>query len=65
MRDYLHSHSVEFDERNIRQSDEAKQELLARTGSLIVPTLTDGDTSIVGFDPDALATFVAQHGSPR
>jgi glutaredoxin len=60
VRDYLHSHSVEFDERNIRQSDKARDELRALTGSLVVPTLVAGDQRIVGFDPDALATFVTE-----
>lgn len=62
MRAYLHSHSVEFDERNIRQSDQARDELHALTGALVVPTLVAGDNRIVGFDPDALAAFVAEHG---
>ena len=55
MRDYLHEHSVEFDDRNIRQSEEARDELLALTGDLIVPSVVFGDRHVVGFDPDGLS----------
>lgn len=61
MRDYLRANSVEFDERNIRQSEEARAELEAVAGDLVVPLLVAGDTRIVGYDPDALAEFVAAH----
>ena len=54
MRDYLHAASVEFDDRNIRQSDEARQELLALTDNLLVPVLIYGDHRVTGFDPDGL-----------
>ena len=54
MRDYLHAESVEFDDRNIRQSEAARRELLSLTGDLIVPLLVFGDDQVTGFDPDGL-----------
>ena len=54
MRDYLHAQSVEFDDRNIRQSEEAREELAAMTGNLIVPLLIFGDRRVIGYDPDGL-----------
>ena len=54
MREYLQAESVEFDDRNIRQSEEARQELLSLTGNLIVPLLIFGDRRVTGFDPDGL-----------
>ena len=54
MRDYLHAESVEFDDRNIRQSEEARQELLSLTGNLIVPYLIYRDQTVTGYDPDGL-----------
>ncbi|MXY77928.1 MAG: glutaredoxin family protein [Acidimicrobiia bacterium] len=54
MRDYLEANSVEFDDRNIRQSDKARQELLALTGDLVVPYLIYEDQRVTGFDPDGL-----------
>ncbi|MXZ67719.1 MAG: glutaredoxin family protein [Acidimicrobiia bacterium] len=56
MRDYLEANSVEFDDRNIRQSEEARQELLALTGDLIVPYLIYEDRTVTGFDPEGLDT---------
>ena len=61
MRDYLRANSVEFDERNIRHSEEARAELEALTGNLVVPLLVAGDTQIVGYDPDALSHLVATY----
>ena len=54
MRDYLHAESVEFDDRNIRQSEEARLELLSLTGNLVVPYLTYGEQAVTGFDPEGL-----------
>lgn len=54
MREYLQAESVEFDDRNIRQSGEARRELLSLTGDLIVPFLIFGDRQVTGFDPDGV-----------
>jgi glutaredoxin len=61
VREYLQAHSVEFDDRNIRQSGEAKEELLALTGDLIVPLLIHGERRVVGFDPDQIDEVIAQY----
>ena len=61
MREYLREHSVEFDDRNIRYSAEAKEELLSLTGELVVPLLAFGDQRIAGFDPEALDQFVTAY----
>ena len=54
MRDYLHAQSVEFDDRNIRQNEEARHELLSLTGNLVVPHLIYADQTVTGYDPDGL-----------
>ena len=51
-------HEIPFDDRNIRQHGAAREELLARTGDLVVPQLFWGDHHIVGFEPAALAELV-------
>jgi glutaredoxin len=61
VREFLSGHDVPFEDRNIRRSDEARAELAARTGELVVPQLFWGDRHIVGFDPDALAGLVAAY----
>jgi len=52
---------VEFDDRNIRKSEDARAELESRTGQLVVPQVFWRDRHIVGFDPDALAELVAEY----
>jgi len=54
VRDHLEANSVEFDDRNIRQSEQARSELLALTGDLIVPYLIYGDRTVTGFDPEGI-----------
>ena len=54
MREFLSSHDVPFDDRNIRQSEAALDELATRGTDVIVPQLFWRDHHIVGFDPAAL-----------
>jgi glutaredoxin len=61
VREFLSDANVEFDDRNIRKSEEARAELESRTGLLVVPQLFWHDRHIVGFDPDALAELVAEY----
>ncbi len=63
MREYLHEKSVEFDDRNIRQSEQARQELLELTGSLMVPYLTYRNQTVTGFDPDGLDQVATSYRS--
>jgi hypothetical protein len=61
VRDYLHAASVEFDDRNIRQSDAARAELMEFTGDLAVPTLMYGGDRVTGFDPEGIDRIVAAY----
>lgn len=61
MREFLSDASVEYDDRNIRKSGEARAELESRTGALVVPQLFWRDRHIVGFDPEALSELVAAY----
>jgi len=56
VRDYLTDNGVPFVERNIRADPTAKQELLERTGELLVPVLFVGEQKIVGWDPQLLSS---------
>ena len=60
MREFLSDNGIEFDDRNIRQSDAARADLATRTGALVVPQLFWRDRRIAGFDPDAL-TRIRMH----
>ena len=63
MREFLSVHNLPFDDRNIRQSPDARAELEARTGALVVPQLFWGDRHIVGYEPEALAELAADYGA--
>ena len=54
MREFLSDNEIPFDDRNIRCSEDARDELASRTGKLVVPQLFWRDHHILGFDPAAL-----------
>lgn len=53
MRDFLTQYGVPFVERNIRKDRRALDELLDRTGRLVVPVFV-GDEPIVGWDEERM-----------
>jgi len=61
VREFLSDANVEFYDRNIRKSEDARVEFESRTGQLVVPQVFWRDRHIVGFDPDALAELVAEY----
>ena len=65
MREFLSAQGVEFEDRNIRASQAYRDELLKRTGELVVPRLVYGERVVVGFDPEALAEVVADYRAAR
>jgi glutaredoxin len=58
VREFLSDNEVPFEDRNIRRSEEARDELVARSAELVVPQLFWRDRHIVGFDPAALQELV-------
>jgi glutaredoxin len=61
VREFLSGHDLPFDDRNIRGSSAAREELEARTSRLVVPQLFWRDRHIVGFDPEALTELVTAY----
>jgi glutaredoxin len=61
VREFLSGHDVPFEDRNIRASGAAREELAGRTSQLVVPQLFWGDRHIIGFDPEALTELVAAY----
>lgn len=57
MREFLSDHEIPFEDRNIRRSEAARDELAARTAKLVVPQLFWRDRHIVGFDVAAFEEF--------
>ena len=54
MREFLSDNEIPFEDRNIRQSGAARDELAARSAQLVVPQLFWRDHHVVGFDSAAL-----------
>jgi glutaredoxin len=54
VREFLSDNEIPYDDRNIRGSEGARDELAARTGKLVVPQLFWRDHHVLGFDPAAL-----------
>jgi glutaredoxin len=54
VRDFLTHYGVPFVERNIRKDPRALDELLDRTGRLVVPVVFVGDEPIVGWDEERM-----------
>jgi glutaredoxin len=65
VREFLSEHEVPFEDRNIRGSEAARDELVARTSQLVVPQLFWRDRHVVGFDPAALEELVQAYRASR
>jgi glutaredoxin len=61
VREFLSDNEIPFEDRNIRGSEDARDELAARTGKLVVPQLFWRDHHILGFDPAALDELAAAY----
>jgi len=49
-KEFLSSHGIEFTAKNVAEDAEAREELVARTGRIVVPVITVDDEVVVGFD---------------
>ena len=61
MREFLSDNGIPFDDRNIRRSEEARDELAERTGKLVVPQVFWRDHHVLGFDPVALEALAVSY----
>jgi len=63
VREFLSDAEIPFEDRNIRGSEAARDELAGRTSKLVVPQLFWRDRHIVGYDPAALEELVVAYRS--
>ena len=63
MREFLSDAEIPYEDRNIRSSEAARDELAGRTSKLVVPQLFWRDRHIVGYDPAALEELVVAYRS--
>lgn len=54
MKEFLSKKGVQFKEVDVAADDKARNEMMARTGMMAVPTVTAGNDYVVGFDREKL-----------
>ncbi|MHB1419448.1 MAG: glutaredoxin family protein [Bacillota bacterium] len=54
MKEFLSQKGVDFQEYNVADNDSAREEMLAKTGRMAVPTIMVGNEVIIGFDRERL-----------
>ncbi len=58
-KEFLSSKGIAFQDINVAEDAEARQELIQKTGQLAVPVITVDDEVIVGFDRGRLERLLA------
>ncbi|MFH2027588.1 MAG: glutaredoxin domain-containing protein [Nanoarchaeota archaeon] len=54
-KDWLKEHKVEYEDKDVSADEEARKELVEKSGQMGVPVIVvEGNEPIVGFDIDAL-----------
>jgi glutaredoxin len=64
-KDFLISHGIPFEERNIQENPEYLRILTEELDSQTTPTFVFGDTILVGFDRSEYELLVGQNGKKR
>ncbi|PLT27610.1 glutaredoxin family protein [Peribacillus deserti] len=59
-KNFLNEQGLDFTEINVQQDKEAAQRLVDETGQMGVPQIKVNGNWILGFDPQAIMTFVQQ-----
>lgn len=51
---FLKENNIEYKEINVAEDEEAREQMIEKTGQMGVPVVEIDDTLIIGFDKDAL-----------
>ena len=55
LKDWLKAHKIQFNDLDVAENEEARNEMLEKSGQMGVPvTIIDDEKVIIGFDEDAL-----------
>ena len=55
LKTWLKKRKLAFEEHDLSESDQGRDEVLAKSGQLVTPTIVIDNQVIVGFDEEALA----------
>lgn len=54
MKEFLSQKGVSYEELNVAENDQARDEMIKKTGRMAVPTVTVGNQVVVGFNRSEL-----------
>nr|WP_282432903.1 glutaredoxin family protein [Pelotomaculum propionicicum] len=54
MKEFLSQKGVSYNELNVAENDQARNEMIKKTGRMAVPTITVGNQVVVGFNRSEL-----------
>ena len=58
MKEFLSQKGVDFAEHDVATDEDARNEMMQKTGRMAVPTIVVGDKTVVGFDKEELERLV-------
>lgn len=53
-KDFLKQNKIEFEDKNVAEDDDARNEMLEKSGQMGVPVIDIDGTIIIGFDVEAI-----------
>ena len=59
VKEFLSQRGVKYTELNVAENEQARGEMIKKTGSMAVPTITVGDQAVVGFDKSKLEKLLS------
>ena len=59
VKEFLSQKGVKYKELNVAENNDARSEMIKKTGRMAVPTVTMGDRVVVGFDRSELEKLLS------
>lgn len=58
-KEFFKENNIKYTELNVAEDDEAREEMVEKTGQMGVPVIMVGDQIIVGFDEDKISEILS------
>lgn len=58
-KEFFKENNIKYTELNVAEDDEAREEMVEKTGQLGVPVIMVGDQVIIGFDEDKISEVLS------
>lgn len=53
-KDFFRAHNIEFEDKNVAEDEQARNEMVERSGQMGVPVIFIGDNMVIGFDEERI-----------